>query len=244
MKKILLLFIVTITYTISAQESVLLRYNFKKGDVYKIKIMMSQEMGTVMSQKVGSILIQKTIDVKEDTIVNQTKIDKMVMDMTQGGQTMSYDSSMKEEELDEKGKLMKTQMAPILSALVTTKTNNLGDVFNTAVEPNIPQVAQMSNQNSSVVYPKEAVKVKSVWNSTIEKNGVIMKMNYTVTSISTKEVTVKIGGDISGLSSGTISGKMIIDRSSGVSKQSNLQMKMNIQGQEMLTTVEGNIEKL
>ncbi|MHB0754134.1 DUF6263 family protein [Polaribacter sp. M15] len=244
MKKLVFLLIAVITVNLAAQESVVLRYNYKKGDIYQIKMLMSQDMGAVMSQKTGSIMTQKTIDVVGDTIVNQTKIDKMVMDMNQGGQEMNYDSSKKEEDLDAAGKMMKEQMKPILSALVTTKSNGLGEVFSTVIEPNIPQVAQMGNKGSSVVYPKEALKVGSFWSSTNNESGMTMAMKYTVKSISDKVVMLTVSGDISGMGSGTISGDMTIDRSSGVASETQLKMKLDIQGQQMLMSVEGSMEKL
>jgi len=43
---------------------------------------------------------------------------------------------------------------------------------------------------------------------------------------------------------GTISGDMKIDRDSGAASETNLKMKMDIQGQQMLMTAEGSIEKL
>jgi len=131
-----------------------------------------------------------------DTIVNQTKIDKMVMDMSQVGQTMNYDSSKKDEELDVTGKMMKEQMKPILSALVTTKSISLRDVYSTVIEPNIPEVAQMQmgKQNSSVIYPKEALKIGSSWTASTNESGMTMAMKYTVKSISDKIVMLTVSG--------------------------------------------------
>ena len=244
MKKLLLLFIVAIAVNVSAQESVVLRYNYQKGDTFQIKMLMSQEMGAIMSQKTGSIITQKTIDVIGDTIINQTKIDEMVMDMNQGGQSMNFDSSKKEEDLDAAGKMMKQQMQPILDALVTTKTNNLGELFSTVIEPNIPQVAQMANNGSSVVYPKEAIKVGSSWTSTNNESGMVMEIKYTIKSILDKFVMVTVSGDIGGMGSGTITGDMKIDKSSGVALETKLNMKMDIQGQQMLMNIEGVVKKM
>jgi hypothetical protein len=243
MKKLVLLFITAITLGVSAQESVVLRYNYKKGDIYEIKMKMTQEMGAIMAQTTNTVMSQKTVAVKGDTIVNESKIIKMTMDMVQGGQVMNYDSSKKDDELDDMGKMMKTQMAPILSAVITSKSSALGDVLDVTIVPNLPQVAQMGKQNSSVVYPKEAVKIGTTWSENKNESGMTMKIEYTVKTISEKEVILAIGGDISGMATGTISGDMIIDKSSGVAVNSKLQMKMSVQGQEMIMGVEGTIEK-
>lgn len=243
MKKILLLFIVSIALNVSAQESVVLRYNYNKGDVYEIKMKMTQEMGAIMAQTTNTIMSQKTIAIKGDTIVNESKIDKMTMEMVQGGQVMNFDSSKKDEELDEMGKMMKSQMAPMFSAVITSKSNSLGDVLGVSVTPSIPQVEQMGKQNSSVVYPKEAVKVGSTWSTTKEESGMTMKMDYLVKTISEKEVVLSISGDISGMATGTISGDMTIEIATGLPANSNLQMKMNIQGQEMIMGVTGSMAR-
>tara|TARA_R110002126_G_scaffold124451_4_gene266548 strand:+ start:56805 stop:57539 length:735 start_codon:yes stop_codon:yes gene_type:complete len=243
MKKLVLLFITAITIGVSAQESVVLRYNYKKGDIYKIKMKMTQEMGAIMAQTTNTVMSQKTLAVKGDTIVNESKIEKMTMDMVQGGQIMNYDSSKKDDELDEMGKMMKAQMAPILSAVITSKSSALGDVLDVTIVPNLPQVAQMGKQNSSVVYPKEAVKIGTTWSEIKNESGMTLKIEYTVKTISKKEIILAIGGDISGMATGTISGDMTIDKSSGVATNSKLQMKMSVQGQEMIMGVEGTIEK-
>ena len=156
---------------------------------------------------------------------------------------MNYDSSKKDDELDDMGKMMKTQMAPILSAVIISKSSSLGDVLDVAIVPNLPQVAQMGKQNSSVVYPKEAVKIGTTWSEIKDESGMTMKIQYTVKTISEKEVILAVGGDISGMATGTISGDMTIDKSSGVAVNSKLQMKMSVQGQEMIMGVEGSIEK-
>ena len=243
MKKLVLLIITLIAVNLTAQQSVVLRYNYKKGDVHEIKMKMTQEMGAIMAQTTNTTMSQKTIAIKGDTIVNESKIDKMTMDMVQGGQVMNFDSSKKDDELDEMGKMMKSQMAPIFSAVITTKSNSLGDVLGVSVVPSIPQVEQMGKQNSSVVYPKEAVKVGSTWSSTKEESGMTMKMEYLVKTISEKEVVLSISGDISGMATGTILGDMTIEIATGLPANSNLQMKMNIQGQEMIMGVTGSITR-
>lgn len=243
MKNVLLLFVAIVSINLAAQESVILRYNFKKGDVYQIKMKMTQEMGAVMAQTTNTIMSQKTVAIEGDTIVNESKIDKMTMNMVQGGKVMNFDSSKNDDELDEMGKMMKTQMAPIFSAVITSKTNSLGDVLDVSVSPSVPQVAEMGKQNSSIVYPKEAVKIGSNWSTTKQETGMTVKIDYTVKSISDKEVILNISGDVSGMGTGTVSGDMNIEKASGVPVSSKMQMKIDVQGQAMLINVESTIEK-
>ncbi|WP_397446126.1 DUF6263 family protein [Polaribacter sp. R77954] len=243
MKKLVLLIITLIAVNLTAQQSVVLRYNYKKGDVYEIKMKMTQEMGDVMAQTTNMVMSQKTVAINGDTIVNNTKIEKMSMDMLQGGQIISFDSSKKDDELDEMGKMMKTQMAPLLSVVMTSKLSSLGDLLDTTIEPNIPQAQEMGKQNSSVVYPKEEVKVGSTWSTTKQENGMTVKIDYTVKSISDTEVVLNIGGDVSGMGTGTVSGNMNIDKDSGVPVVSKLEMNLNVQGQNLKIGVSSTIEK-
>ncbi len=99
----LLLFVSTITL---AQEKVLLRLNYEKGDSYTMTMKMAQEMG--MGEMTNNMDIQIEYDVtgvSDDTYESSAKITKMVMDMKQGGVNVSYDSTKKDEELDEIGKM-------------------------------------------------------------------------------------------------------------------------------------------
>ena len=112
---------------------------------------------------------------------SEMKISKMTMDMMQGGMQMSYDSTKKDEELDEMGKMMKAQISPMLKVVITSKTNDLGKVLETKVEPNMPNVEQFSNQ--SVAYPEKAVKVGDTWNEEKEAQGMKTAVEYKVTKI-------------------------------------------------------------
>ena len=243
MKKILFLFIVAITLQATAQESVLLRYNYKKGDVYEIKMTMKQEVGAFMAQTTKLLMTQTTISTEDKVFINEGKIANISLDMLQGGNSINYDSSKKEEELDDTGKMMKQQMDPVLSSTIQTKTNDLGDVLDITITPDNPQTAQMSQQNSSVVYPKEAVSVGSEWTSTDEEGGMTIKLTYKVAKITPTTVVLDLSGEVSGLAKGTATGSMIVDRESGVPSTSKIEMKMETQGQELLIVTEGSYTK-
>lgn len=238
MKKILFLLFAVIAFNVTSQENVLLRYNFKKGDVYEIEIKMTQEVGVFMAQTTGLVMTQTTTSADNDVFVNEGKIDKMTFNMLQGGNTTNYDSSKKEEDLDDTGKIMKQQMDPILSSVITTKSNEIGEVIDISVEPNNPQTSQLTNQSSSIAYPKEAVKVGSEWSSTKEESGMTIKLTYKVLSISKTNVELGVTGEVSGLANGTASGNVSVDRVSGFPIKSKIEMKMETQGQKINITTE------
>ncbi|QOD61898.1 hypothetical protein H9I45_05510 [Polaribacter haliotis] len=244
MKKLLILFVLVATFNVAAQETVLLRLNYAKGDTYKTNMKVTQNVGVAMSSTIMMTMNQEIVSVTEDLFTSNMKISNMSMDMMQGGQIMSYDSSKKVEDLDEMGKMIATQMGPFLSANFISKGNNLGEVLETTVEPNVPGAEQMLKQSGSVVYPKEAVKVGSVWTTKKSENGMELEFNYKVSAITTTTVKIDVSGTVGGIAKGTISGSMDVDKKSGVPVDSKVEMKMAAQGQDIVSGVESKITKL
>jgi hypothetical protein len=243
MKKLLVLFLV-VSATISfGQETVLLRLNYTKGDVYIAKMTMSQEMGTVMSMGMNIDMNLKVVDVTGDTNITEMTFTKMTMDMLQGGNVMSFDSTKSDEELDDTGKMMKDQMSPMLEAVLTAKGNDLGEVIEVTAAPNVPGMTDFANQ-SNVIYPKEALKVGSTWAFQKNEKGMVLDFVYKVTSILKDKVGLEITGKSSGMATGDITGTMDIDRKSGVPLNSNIDMALSVQGQEMNSKVSMTMIKL
>jgi hypothetical protein len=82
--------------------------------------------------------------------------------MIQGCMTLAYSSDMKEEDLDEGGKMMKNQMGPILKAIIKATTSPLGETSNISVTPEMAGAEGMADQNG-VVYPEKSLKVGDSW---------------------------------------------------------------------------------
>ena len=243
MKKLLILFLVISANLSLAQDAALLRLNYEKGATYDVEMNISQEMGTVMSMGMLINMDIKVLDVNGDTYDSEMKFTKMTMDMLQGGQVMSFDSTKSDDELDETGKMMKAQMGPMLSALISAKGNNLGEILEVKVEPSIPGVEDMAKQSSNVVYPTEAVSVGSTWTMTKEEKGMKMDFLYTVKSISSDKIVLDLSGDVSGMATGTISGNMNIDKASGIPENSTIDMNMSVSGQELKSTIKMTMVK-
>jgi hypothetical protein len=237
MKKLLILFLVISANLIQAQDSVLLRLNYEKGANYGVSMEISQEMGAVMSMGMTIEMDIKILDVTKDTYDSEMSFTSMTMDMLQGGNIMSFDSSKSDEELDEAGKMMKAQMGPMLKAVVFAKGNNLGEVIEAKVEPNVLGMEDIANQSSNVVYPKEAIKVGSTWSTTKNQKGMVLNFIYTVKSITKESINLDLSGNVSGMATGTISGSMVIERKSGIPLDSQINMDMSVSGQELKTKV-------
>jgi len=244
MKKLITLFLLVSVNISLAQESVLLRLNYEKGATYNVSMKMNQEMGTMMSMGMIIDMDIKVTDVQEETYESEMKFTKMTMDMLQAGNVMSYDSTKSDEELDAGGKMMKAQMSPMLNALIYTKGNNLGEILEATVEPSVMGMEDIAKQSSSVVYPKEAIKVGSTWTNTKDDKGMKLEYVYTVKSISKDTVVLEVSGKVSGIGEGMITGNMDIDRSSGIPKNSTIDMALSVSGQEMSTKVTMEMEKI
>ncbi|QTE22780.1 hypothetical protein [Polaribacter cellanae] len=244
MKKLLFLFVLVATVNATAQETALLRLNYAKGDTYKIDMKVTQNAGAAMSSTIMMTMKQNITSVTGDVFTSNMKISKMSMDMMQGGQIMSYDSSKKEEDLDETGKMMATQMGPFLKANFTSKGNNRGEVLETKVEPNVPGAEEMLKQSGNVVYPKETVKVGTEWSMEKNEKGMELKFTYKVVEITASNVKLDVTGTVGGMATGTISGNMNINRKSGIPTNSKIDMKMALQGQEIITGVVSKMVKM
>lgn len=233
MRKLFTLLAIAITIATTAQESTLLRLNYNVGDTYVITA------NTIMGQA-GEITMDMQIDmdmvVKEviDTVYNvEMGITAIKMDMNTAGMDMSYDSSMSEEDMDETGKAMHTQFAPMFEATIYNTLTSRAETVITKVEPNIPGVDKFTEGAGTVVYPKEEVKVGSSWTINKMENGMDMEMVYTVKSIDKENVMVDISGTISLMAEGTISGSMEINRATGNVNKAIMDMDMAVEGQQM-----------
>lgn len=238
MKKIVTLLFLAMTLVSTAQESVLLRLNYSKGDTYLIEMNMKQNMAggaMVTDMKMDMSTVIK--DVKGKVFDTQMKFQKMVMNMGQGTMQMSYDSSKKEEDLDEMGKQLSTRFGPILKASFIGKMNNLGKVLEMKVEPSIPGANEMASQSNGVEYPEEAVKVGSSWIVNKEQQGMKTDMTYTVKSITATVVTLDLVGKITGVGEGTLSGSVEVDRKSGVPTKSVITSDMSAMGQKIKSDI-------
>lgn len=236
----LLLLVTSITF---AQEKVLLRLKYEKGDSYTLDMKMSQNMGSVMSMDMNIAMIQDVKSASSTEYTSEMKITKVVMNMVQQGMPMSYDSTKKAEELDDTGKMMKSQMDPMLKAVITMKGNNLGKVLESKVEPNIPGTSDLANQSSNVVYPEKAVAVGDTWTMSKNNKGMDFNFVYKVKSITSKMVLLDVTGKVAGVAAGDIIGTMNIDKKSGVPTESKIDMKMKLQEQDLKTTINMTMSK-
>ena len=98
MKKVLIALFVITTLSVTAQESVLLRLNYTKGDSFLVTTESNQSMGSQGGMNMKMTMGMIVADVAEENIKTESQITSIVMDMMQGGMTMNYDSNKSDEE--------------------------------------------------------------------------------------------------------------------------------------------------
>ena len=115
---------------------------------------MGNQGGMNMKMTMGMIVT----DVSEENIKTESQITAVVMDMMQGGMTMSYDSNKNDEELDQMGQMLKSQFEPMMKVIIYNTLDSQGNVIDTKLDPAIPGMEQMTNRAMNTInYPKEKV---------------------------------------------------------------------------------------
>ncbi len=245
MKKVLIALLVITSITTTAQESVLLRLNYTKGDSFLVTTESNQNMGSQGGMNMKMTMGMIVTDVIEDNIKTESQITSIVMDMMQGGMTMSYDSNKNDEELDQMGQMLKSQFAPMMEAVIYNTLDSQGNVIDTKLDPAIPGMEQMTNRSMNAInYPKEKVSVGSSWTSENENQGMKMTTKYTVSSIADGFITLDVSGDMSGVGTGTIKGKSTVEISSGMSNNSEIEITIATQGMNITGTTKTTISKM
>ena len=245
MKKVLIALLVITSITTTAQESVLLRLNYTKGDSFLVTTESNQNMGSQGGMNMKMTMGMIVADVEQDNIKTESQITSIVMDMMQGGMTMSYDSNKNDEELDQMGQMLKSQFAPMMESVIYYTLDSQGNVIDTKLDPAIPGMEQMTNRAMSTInYPKEKVSVGSSWTSENENQGMKMTTKYTVSSIADGLVTLDVSGDMSGVGTGTIKGKSTVEISSGMSNNSEIEITIATQGMNITGTTKTTVSKM
>ena len=241
MKRILIALLVITSIAVSAQESVLLRLNYTKGDSYLMTVESKQGMGAQggvnMKMNMGMIVSE----VSGDNVKTESKILSVALDMMQGGMAMSYDSNKKDEELDQMGQMLKSQFDPMMNSIIYNSYYKLGNITETKVEPSVPGMNQLTEGSGSVIYPNEKISVGSSWSSNKDNQGTKITTTYTVSQIKDGIVYLDITGNVSGAEGvdGAVKGSSEIEVSTGFAKKTSIEVVISNQGMDI--TINSNI---
>ncbi|MFB1041181.1 MAG: hypothetical protein QMC35_12065 [Polaribacter sp.] len=244
MKKLLFLFVLVTAINATSQESVLLRANYKKGDVLEVKMEQSQNMGAK-----GGVDMKMSMDMivtsKDGVLLTtESKIKSINMNMLKGGMAMSYDSSMKDDDLDEMGKMMKQQFDPMMKSTIIAKVNSQGEILETKVEPSNPAMDQIIAQAKGVIYPNEEVLVGTSWSDVTSQQGMSVTSIYTVSKIENGKVYINITGAVTGMGEGDIKGDLVVDIETGIQDSASSEMAVNAGGMDMKISTKTTTTKI
>ena len=244
MKKLLFLFLLVTAINATSQESVLLRANYKKGDVLEVKMEQSQNMGAKggVDMKMSMDMVVTSKD--GDMLTTESKIKSINMNMLQGGMAMSYDSSMKDDDLDEMGKMMKQQFDPMMKSTIIAKVNSQGEILETKVEPSNPAMDQIIAQAKGVIYPNEEVLVGTSWSDVTSQQGMSVTSIYTVSKIENGKVYINITGAVTGMGEGDIKGDLVVDIETGIQDSASSEMAVNAGGMDMKISTKTTTTKI
>ncbi len=236
----------TFTISVTSQESVLLRYNYKKGDKYVMEMSLKQNMGFAGGMSMDMKSEMNIVSSDKEGFEMALKVKKMGMNVLQGGQEIKFSSDMKDEELDAEGKKLKAQIEPLLKATSYQTLSKMGKVLKLRMEPDVLGT-NGANQNVMTysVFPKEAVKVGSIWTNEQDVQGVKLKLIYTVKEITASSVVTDVTGsaNVMGIE-GKLTGNSIFDIKTGNTNSMKLDMSISMQGMSMTMGTEATIKKV
>ncbi|MEQ6124763.1 hypothetical protein AAON49_11210 [Pseudotenacibaculum sp. MALMAid0570] len=235
MKKIVLLLLAFSSFVAFSQE-VTLKLNYKKGDSYSIKVEMNQNLGLMGGMKMTANMNMKIVDVSAENITSEAKIKRMVVDVLQGGSTVSFDSDNVDEN-DSDQKMMKQQFDPMMAAVITQVMDRRGKLVSFKTEPTVPGMDNFGQQSE---YPKKALKVGSTWDTEVtDNNAGTVKMSYKVSKITKTTLFADITGSASALPGSKITGMLEVDIASGNPNKMNVLIATDVQGSKI--TVETKV---
>lgn len=243
MKQFLSFTLIFFTLNSFSQESTILRLRYNTGDTYLMKMQMTQDMGEAMKMNMLMEMPMEVTHADDTTNVAKMSFSRISMDMEQAGTNITYDSDLKEEEMDEAGKMMSSQMSPILGTVIAIKSNVYGEVLDLKMLEGSGNANQFADQAQSVVYPKEPISVGYSWTAEKENNGMTISSTYTVKSIEETNVNIGISGAISGTASGTLTGDLNIHKMSGVPTLSTINMDFETMGQKVKSDIVISVDK-
>jgi hypothetical protein len=234
MRRLLILFVFASSFNMLAQDAVLLRINYKIGDVLLVEQDVSQNMGAQGGIDMKVEMNMTVTGIEGSVYSTQSKIKSVNMNMLQGGKIVSFDSSKKATDLDETGKMMKQQFDPMMLVTIFSKISTEGKVLESNVEPPTPSMVQFTKQaKGGMKFPEEKVTVGSSWKAETIEQGMQVKSIYTVSKIENGKVFIEVTGIVSGVGTGEIQGAVIVDVETGIQDTANIEMSINANGMAM-----------
>lgn len=235
MKKLVFILLLLITTISTAQEAVLLRLNYEKGDVYTSKIATKMDVANKVKTDMTIELVTEVLSIEDDVYTIKANFERVTMIASGEGKSMNYDSNQKESDMDEESKKMHERMKPMTDAVISMKVDKKGNVLSAEVIEG-GEDYQYQDTGSFISFPEEKVTVDSTWKVKKDVSGIPVTYEYKVISIKEDKVEIEMIGAMDGLET-QISGKGFVERKSGNMNPMHIKMVMDMFGQKMITDI-------
>lgn len=226
MRKILVVWFLTTSFLLCAQ-TVTLKNLSKKGDVFTMtweSIQRSQRMGAMTL----TYELKKTItDANEKSVSATSEVERLLVDISQGGATYRYDSKV-ENPLSQMGQMLKKQFDPMAKITMMTEVDRYGNLIGSETIP-VSQVNAISG--FQFYYPTEPIQVDSSWNTSYEDpSGHTVQLTYLVTKMTDATVFIDFKGNSKDKKTLKSEGTIAVDIASGAVEKVVLKTEINSYG--------------
>ncbi len=232
-----------------AQKSIELKYNLNKGDKYlfitDIDMDMTFEaMGntTTMNQVMGIQMSSMVTGINGNDINQDFTFDKIAMNQKIFGMEINYDSDDSSTFTSGMGAQIAQQMNKIIGAAIKISMDKYGTINEmdiSSITDNSDLVNSFGSGNMYAVYPEHKIKVGESWEEDIKppkKSEMKVHVKYTLLKATRKQAEIMVEGTLSANEiegneinlSGTTSGKMIVDRATGMLIESTIDSEIEM----------------
>ena len=233
-----------------AQKKVMLKYKLEQGKVFKYKTDIDQDItfdanGQEMSlNQIVGIKTTSTIENSDNEGFKLvSSIDAMRMEQSIFGMDIVYDSEDPETQKDEMAQKIGEALTEIIGAQFSVTYDAKGNILESdlsALSKNEDISNNLNTNNNLTIFPDNKVAVGDSWEREVTPlNNSDMKTTskYTVNKITRKQVVLDVVSTISSTElngtsaemTGTITGQAVINRKTGWTMSSEMDMEMTMQ---------------
>jgi len=242
MKKTVLVLLALLTLSLHAQESADVKLNLSQNTKYQTTIKTVFHNSTMKDRTDYQTLTVK--DVTNNNALVEIAINKIVVNLSNNGKALVYDSSQNESEMSTDIKGLHSRFKPALNTVI------IETISKTGVSSNRKKVsgqlnAQMATQKTNVIkLPLEPLVVDFVWTQLVQSDKIKVLYSYMVTEITETKVVLECIGEPQGMLKGKIEGFIELDKKSGIPTKKEYTSDMTLNGQVIQTTTTITTEKV
>jgi len=228
--------------SIKIQESVPLAIHLKKGDTYLATIITKNSNSTTSDRTNYETLTVK--DFTDNGFLVELEVDRIVMNTTNNGIPIHYDSSVDIAKMGSSAKGLHSRFKPILNTVISEIVDKNGVASNrTKVSGQLN--AQMAPQKTNLIkLPTKPVSVDSEWQQDVKNGKIELTYTYLVSKIAPTKVYLECLGIPKGTLKGTVEGTIEIERTTGIPLKKELKLDLNLSGQVIQSEIIVTIEKV